>query len=185
MPEPVGQFKTRRGPLGRIEKIPEAEQAGLIAGATAGKAPPVDPEDPFLTAFREKFQAPPAAPPAAGVAAVATVAPKSAAATMAGQAVPKAAAAAGAAPAAAGGLLAAATSPAGVGAATAYLAGKAILGHEFKTHPVGVPGAGPGRSDGGESERLLQSLVSIQKQIARVGSPVKGAVATVASDSRL
>ena len=56
---PVGQFKTRRGAGGRLEKIPEAEQ-GELRAAAAG-APPLPPSD-FIEQHRAQG-APPVVPP--------------------------------------------------------------------------------------------------------------------------
>ena len=164
----AGQFKTRRNPdTGRLERIPEEERLELMREAAAA-VPAADPrpepteQDQRDAEFLDEARAevPPEAEP---VPEIDTGAEE--AAETAGQA----------AGAAVGGKAGAAVG----GAAAAFLASKLT---QRQPSPIGtLEGGAPSRTGNDD----LAELLRVTKEIARAGTPIKNAITTTATDSRL
>ncbi len=181
MAEP--QFKIRRNETtGRIESVPEEEQATLRAEHEAVK-PAKRPgaltqtDRDFIAANTEQepptlSPAPPLPEPTRRPAIVGQAIPEP-------PAVPGAATAEAAATgAAAGGVVG------GAGAAAIFLATQAVsTAASKKGDPIGTLTGGQSATSEDEATRTLRELLSVQQQIQREGSPVKGAVETIAKDS--
>ena len=182
---PVGQFKTRRGEGGRIEKIPEAEQGELRAEAAGAPPlpaapPPLPPESDFIKQFREEGAPgaePPPVPPAPPVKAP----------------DPGVQAAKGAQQGASTGAGIGATIGSivpGVGTAVGAAAGAVVGGaggliaSTARDKPIGSLTGGQATTQD-EGPALLRKLLAVQQTIARAGAPIKGAVKTKATDSRM
>ncbi len=177
-----GQFATRRGAGGRLEKVPEAEQ-GALQAASEGITPPaggsVTQEDiAFVDGPGGLMQSqegpPPVQPP--------PLPPKSTPAQpppLPPAAPQEESGVADAAKSVIGGAV-----TGGVAGATAaaglLLANKAAENQATKVSSL--EGAKSGQSDGGQT---LKDLLSVTQQIARFGSPIKGAVTTNPANSRI
>ena len=170
----VGQFKTRRGAGGRLEKIPEAEQ-GELRAAAAG-APPLPPSD-FIEQHRAQG-APPVVPPPLPSAPVTPPplppAPAAPPAPVQTEEAGVSGAVAGAQQGTRFGLAGAA-----IGGIAGFLASESQ-----KPQAIGsFEGGTTTQSD--ESVGHLRDLLAVTKQTARLGLPVKGAITTNAKGSRL
>ncbi len=172
---PVGQFKIRRNPAtGRIEKIPEEEQQALVAEATARESPQ---EDPFIAERRE-------APVAEEPVRIPPVLPQEAAPPEAAAEEEPGVGAAevGGIGAGIGGLLGGppgAAAGAAIGGAVGFLASKVA---QPTSRPIGTLEGGTGTQ---QSDRTLLELLAVTKEVARIGTPIKGAIKTVAAGSRI
>ena len=81
---------------------------------------------------------------------------------------------------AAGGLL----GPAGAAVGAAVGAGAGFIASQsFKKSPIGSL-EGTGQTGGGDQD-VLRQLLAVQRGIARVGSPIKGAITTTSAGARL
>ncbi len=178
-----GQFKIRRNPdTGRIESIPEAEQGALRAAAEGIESPspaagsvtqqdvdfvgqgstPEPPTEPGAEPPPLPPQAPPVQPPPI----------QQPDQDFTGQG--------GAAGASAGSIL----GPAGAVAGAAIGTGLGFAASQsFKKSPIGSL-EGSGQTGGGDQD-VLRQLLEVQRGIARVGSPIKGAITTRSAGARL
>lgn len=176
-----GQFKIRRNAeTGRIESIPEAEQ-GALRAAAQGIEPPspaagtvtqqdIDFVDGPGGLMQSEAGAPPVQPPPLPPKAPPVQPPVIPVAETAE------AATAGAATAGVAG---------GAGAAAILLATQAVsTAASKKGDPIGtLEGKTVTQTD--EGTRTLQELLNVTKQIEREGSPIKGAVSTIAQESKI
>jgi len=153
------QFTTRRGAGGRLETIPEAEQAELRAAWEAKQAKPTAAD--FIQQGPEE------------VSPLPEPSPQPAPPQQEGGDEETAAAASGI-----GGLIG---GPAGavVGGIAGFAASKLT---QPSNRPIGTLEGTSVRQGGDDT---LRQLLEVQREIARIGSPIKGAVDTVASNSRL
>ncbi len=181
----AGQSKTRRNPdTGRIERIPEAEQ-GALRAAAEGIAPPPPAARPGAITQRDMdFQAenggqeppplpqqgppvqPPPLPPQAPPVQPPPLPPAEEGSSGLGEAVQGART---------GGRFG------GVPGAVAGAAVGFVAGKKQRPQVIGTPeGAVTGSGDD-----TLRELLEVQKQIARTGSPIKGAITTNPINSKM
>jgi hypothetical protein len=180
----AGQFKTRRGASGRLERVPEEDQETLKQ--EAGVLPPDLPEDrpgaltqadvDFVDANRDQggeAVEPPPIPPVD--VQPQQLAPDDTQGEQPGPGDVVGDVAGGAVKGARLGGLPGAVVGAGVG----FLAGRS-----GKRSRVGSL-EGPGGSTQDETASIMKQLLAVQQGIARVGSPIKDAVTTNAIGSRM
>jgi hypothetical protein len=174
MPDRSGQFKTRRNPdTGRLESIPEEERAALIAAT-----PPELPEEGrgFVETQRAMMdgEEPPPLPPEPAPTPAAPDGEEEAAEAV-GAAVEGAAT---------GASVGSAFGPVGTGVGAAVGAAAGFVTSLQRDKPVGTlsGGAATSRDD---SERTLRELLRVQQGIAKAGAPIKDAITTKATGSRM
>lgn len=84
-----------------------------------------------------------------------------------------------------GAILGAIGGPKGMAAGAAIGAGAAWIASQAKPAPIGTLEGGRVTAEKDESMRLLQALLDVQTKIARVGTPIKDEIRTIAAGSRM
>jgi len=179
--DPRGRFLRWEGTV-EMERDPQGRFTGFKQETPSVE--PAAPQSDFVARHRQAGEPPPL--PAAG--AIPPPLPPRQEPPPLPSATPSGESAAATAATAAGGLTAGVVSKVLPGAAALWLAQQAIgfAKEEAAKRPIGTLEGGPsGLRPEAHNTRLLEALLHVQQQIARVGTPIKDQVKTHAAGSRM